>query len=65
MFACRTDALTAIEQWQEKQATLAVEATVLEVPVYKAMGIHLWKNERRPPNRLGCLSLQPMMFAAH
>jgi transposase len=35
-FACRTDALTAIEQWQEKQATLAVEATVLEVPVYKS-----------------------------
>jgi transposase len=37
-FACRTDALAAIEQWQEKQATLAVEATVLEVPVYKGKG---------------------------
>jgi len=37
-FACHTDALAAIEQWQEKQATLAVEATVLEVPVYKVKG---------------------------
>jgi len=37
-FACRTDAHTAIEQWQEKQATLAVEATVLEVRVYKGKG---------------------------
>jgi hypothetical protein len=26
----------AIELWQEKQATLAVEATVLDVPVTKA-----------------------------
>jgi transposase len=31
-FACRTDAHAAIEQWQEKQATL------LEVPVYKGKG---------------------------
>jgi transposase len=37
-FACRTDAFVAIEQWQEKQATLAVEATVLEVSVYKGKG---------------------------
>ena len=37
-FACRVDALVVIEQWQEKQATLAVEATVLEVPVYKGKG---------------------------
>jgi transposase len=37
-FACRTDALATVEQWQEKQATLAVEATVLEVPVYKGKG---------------------------
>ena len=37
-FACSTDALAAIEQWQDKQATLAVEATVLEVPVYKGKG---------------------------
>ena len=37
-FACHADALAAIEQWQEKQATLAVEATVLEVPVYKSKG---------------------------
>jgi transposase len=37
-FACRTDAHAAIEQWQEKQATLAVEATVFEVPVYKGKG---------------------------
>jgi hypothetical protein len=34
-FSCRTDALATIEQWQEKQATLAVETTVLEVPVYE------------------------------
>jgi transposase len=37
-FACRTDAFAAIEQWQEKQGTLAVEATVLEVPVYEGKG---------------------------
>jgi transposase len=37
-FACRTDALAAVEQWLEKQATLAVEATVLEVPVYEGKG---------------------------
>jgi transposase len=37
-FAGQTDALAAIEQWQEKQATLAVEATVLEVLVYKGKG---------------------------
>jgi transposase len=34
-FACRTDAFAAIEQ---RQSTLAVEATVLEVPVYKGKG---------------------------
>jgi hypothetical protein len=34
-FFCRTDALVAVEQWQEKQATLGVEATVLDVPVYE------------------------------
>jgi transposase len=37
-FVCRTDTLAAIEQWQEKQATLAVEATVLDVPVYEGKG---------------------------
>ena len=37
-FSCSTDTLAAIEQWQDKQATLAVEATVLEVPVYKGKG---------------------------
>jgi transposase len=37
-FARRTDAFAAIDQWQEKQATLAVEATVLEVPVYEGKG---------------------------
>ncbi|MFT5937929.1 MAG: transposase [Paraglaciecola sp.] len=37
-FACRTDALAPVEQWQEKQATLAVEATVLDVPVYEGKG---------------------------
>ena len=37
-FACATDAQAAIEQWQEKQPTLAVEAQVLEVPVYKGAG---------------------------
>jgi transposase len=44
-FACRTDAFAAIEQWQEKQATLAVEATVLEVPVYEGKG-RLGKNQQ-------------------
>jgi transposase len=37
-FSCRTDALAAVEQWQGKQATLAVEATVLDVPVYEGKG---------------------------
>jgi transposase len=37
-FACRIGALAVIEQWQEKQATLAVEATVLEVPIYECKG---------------------------
>ena len=37
-FACRTDAHAVIEQWQEKQATLAVETTLFEVPVYEGKG---------------------------
>jgi hypothetical protein len=37
-FAFRIDALAAIEQWQEKQTTLAIKVTVLEVPVYKSKG---------------------------
>jgi hypothetical protein len=37
-FSCRTDAIAAVEQWQGKQATLAVEATVLDVPVYEGKG---------------------------
>ena len=37
-FSCHTDALAAIEPWQEKQATLTVEAAVLEVPVNKGEG---------------------------
>ena len=35
MFACHTFSLVGIEQCQKKQATLAVEATVLEMLVYK------------------------------
>ena len=37
-FACRVDALVVIEQWQEKQATLVVEGTVIEVQVYNGKG---------------------------
>jgi hypothetical protein len=37
-FARHTDAIIAIELWQEKQATLAAETTVLEVPVYQCKG---------------------------
>jgi transposase len=37
-FPYRTDALAAVEKWQEKQATLVVEATVLDVPVYEGKG---------------------------
>jgi transposase len=40
-FACRKDALAAIEQWQQKQqkqATVAVEATVLGVLLYEDKG---------------------------
>jgi transposase len=36
--ACRSDAFAAIEQWLQRQATLAVEATVLEVPVNEGKG---------------------------
>ena len=32
-FACRIDALAAVVQWQKKQVTLAVKATVIVVPV--------------------------------
>jgi hypothetical protein len=38
VFACHTDALAGIERWQEKQATLLVEATVPEMLVYKGKG---------------------------
>jgi transposase len=37
-FACRIDALAAIEQWQEKQTPLTIKVTVLEVPVYESKG---------------------------
>jgi len=37
-FACAKDAQTAIERWQDKQPTLAVEAQVIEVPVFKGAG---------------------------
>jgi hypothetical protein len=37
-FACRTEALAAVEQSQGKQAMLAIQAAVLVVPVYKGKG---------------------------
>ena len=37
-FACETDAKQAINQWQQKQPTIAAQTQITKVPVYKGSG---------------------------